>query len=67
MAPVEIIGFCRPLGRVPYLFKYWMLFLAPYMKYILKIGILVPMEPIYQIHFILDFDSLPSGIETFAT
>ena len=32
------------------------------MKYILQIDILVPTEPIYQIHFISDFDP-PSGIE----
>jgi len=65
MAPLEIIGFCHPLGHVPYLFKYWMFFLAPYMKYILQIGILVYTEPIYQIYF--QILTPPSGIETFAT
>jgi len=67
MGLLEIISFCHLLGHVPYLFEYWMFFLAPYMKYILQIGILVPTEPIYQIHFISDFDPPPSGIETFAT
>ena len=68
MAPLEIIGFCHPLGHVAYLFEYWMFFLAPYMNYILQIGILVPTELIYQICFISDFDTHPpSGIETFAT